>query len=168
MAIVNIKYDSYTSLAVTAWDASFTDGEWWASAVVDNSAASKFFVDILIGGSIKANTSSTGGSIDFYIAGERNTNLFTAGLDTTFVAADTQFTESSEFQERNLLWLGSIPVAATTTADLEFGPWSVGQAIGGAIPKQWRVVVENNSGSALNATETNNQLHYMGVEYEIA
>lgn len=42
------------------------------------------------------------------------------------------------------------------------GPFSVAQAFGGVLPAKWGIVVENKSGAALDATESNHAKFFQG------
>lgn len=167
MATTNIAYGTPTAVAITSADGN-GDGVWCSSALVDNQT--NLFVDALVGGSIQAGTVTAAGTIDFYIAASWDGTDFTAGVD----AGDSDITWGTTGNthvdgEFDLLFLGSVSVDATDDDnDIRFGPFSVAAACGGTMPLEWCVVMENNTGAALNATGTNNHLEYTGIEYTSA
>ena len=48
-----------------------------------------------------------------------------------------------------------------------WGPVSIARAFG-TMPSKWGLVVENNTGAALNATGTNNETQFLGCKYASA
>lgn len=146
-----------TAQTVTLTLTSLADGSWRQSTAVDNS--SNLYLDAHLGGSVQVGTSPTAGNtIDFYIYATYDGTNYTGGASGT----DGAYTADGE--EGLFRWIGSIEVDATSDQDYVFGPWSVGELFGGSLPQKWGVVVENNSGAALNATGTNNETQFLGIK----
>ena len=167
MATSKIAYGTTTAIAITSADGN-GDGIWCSSALVDNS--SNLNIDAIIGGSLQAGTVTADGTIDIYVAGSWDGVEFTAGVD----AGDADITWGTTGNthvngEFDLPLLASISVASTDDDnDIVFGPFSVAQAFGGIMPREFAIVIENNTGVALHATGTNNHLEYTGITYTSA
>lgn len=58
--------------------------------------------------------------------------------------------------------LGRIAVIANATS-YPGGPWSVASAFGGSLPAEWGIIVDNESGAALDSTEGNHLKLYQPV-----
>jgi hypothetical protein len=160
MATLNIAYAS--PAAITATLTSLADGAYRQSAAVDNSV--NLYVDALVGGSVQTGTSPTANTtIRVYAYGQRSDDGdYTAGAS----GSDAAYTADGE--EGLLKLLEIIVVDATSNQDYEWGPVSVAQAFGGILPRKWGLVVLNSTGAALNATGTNNEQKYVGIEYDSA
>lgn len=167
MATSNIAYGTTTAIAVTSAD-SLGDGSWCSSALVDNS--SSLNIDAVVGGSLQIGTPTADGSIDIYVAGSWDGTEFTAGVDAGDAAITWGTTGSTHVNgEFDLPLLASVSVAGTDdNNDVVFGPFSIAQAFGGTMPKEFCIVIENNTGAALHATGTNNHLEYTGITYTSA
>ncbi|HUT11856.1 MAG TPA: hypothetical protein VMY42_15250 [Thermoguttaceae bacterium] len=152
MADLKQKYGDSTTITLTL--ASLADASWRQALAVDN--GSNLFLDALLGGKIKTGTGSAAGDyVDLYVAASADGGT-TFGGDCS--GSDAAYSGESD----NLVHLGrvSTPGAQTT---FEFGPLSIAAAFGGVLPQRWTLVVENRSGSTLDATPANHDLHYMGV-----
>lgn len=159
MATTNIAYS--TAQTVTMTNTSLGNGSWRQSASVDN--GTNLFLDAHLGGSIQTGTTPTaGGTIDIYAYGSYDGTTFTGGAS----GSDAAYTADGE--EGLFPLLLSITVDATSDQDYVFGPISVAQAFGGILPETWGIVIENNTGAALNATGTNNEIQFFGIEYTSA
>ena len=168
MAETKITHTSAgTDIAITSADGN-GDGVWCSSALVDN--ASNVYMDALVNGSIQTGTLAAVGTIDFYVAGSADGVEFTAGVDAGDVDITWGTTGSTHVDgEKDLLFLGSASTAATDDDnDIVFGPFSIADKFGGAMPMEWCIVIENNTGAALHATGTNNHLEYTGITYTSA
>jgi len=145
-----------TTTAMTLTLTSLADGSWRESTVVDN--GTNLFVGAHIGGSVQVGTSPTANSsIDFYLYKDINaaSTAYTGGAS----GSDAAYTADGE--EFCFTKLGSIIVDATSDQDYVFDfelPWKI-------LPRKWGIVVENNTGAALNATGTNNAIVYTGNKF---
>lgn len=168
MAETNITYGTTTAIAITSADGN-GDGVWCSSAIVDN-AVSELNIDVLIGGSFQVGTVTADGTIDLYVAGSWDGVEFTAGCDMGDVDITWGTTGNSHVNgEFDLFHLGSISVDSTDDDnDIVFGPFSIAQAFGGTMPREFAIIIENNTGVALHATGTNNHLEYTGITYTSA
>lgn len=160
MAVLKPKYDAnYDALTLTSL-AGLAIDSWWQSNVIDN--GTDLFMDVLVGGSIQSGTTPTDGtSIDVFTYGAINTSDYGQG------ASGSVGTYTTDGQERNLRYLGTIVVDGTSNQDWEFGPWSVAEAFGGTMPQKWGIILHNRTGAALNATGTNNAIRVHGVQFDI-
>ena len=162
MAVTNVTYAGASGTAITLTLTSLTDGSWRQSAAVDNT--SNLYIDVLVGGSVQVGTSPTAdGTIDIYAYGQYDASgEYTAGAS----GSDAAYTADGE--EGQLKFIASIVVDATSDQDYEWGPYNIAPAFGGVIPQRWGLVVENNTGATLNATGTNNETIYTGIDYTTA
>lgn len=160
MANLTNNYATIATLTMGLTTTPLGDGSWWQSLVVDNTTNK--YLDALLGGSIQVGTSPTdGGTIDIYLYADVDGTLYTGGAS----GADAAYTADGE--EKLLLDFLSIVVDATSDQDYVFGPRSVREVFG-VMPKKWGLVIENNSGAALNATGTNNTLAFYGMTLDSA
>lgn len=161
MATVTLNYAGAAGTAITLTLTSLANGIWRQSASVDNT--SNLYVDALVGGSIQVGTTPTlGGTIDIYAYGQYDASgEYTAGAS----GSDADYTADGE--QYLLKPVATIIVDADSDIDYEWGPTSIAQAFGGIMPQRWGLVVENNTGSTLNATGTNNKTAYTGIKYTV-
>lgn len=162
MATASINYAGAAGTAISITLTSLSDGSWRQSDSVDNTTNK--YLDALIGGSTQTGTSPTAGrTIDIYAYGQYDgSSEFTAGAS----GSDAAYTADGE--ETSLKLIGVVQVDGTSNQDYEWGPFSVAAAFGGLMPQRWGLVVENNTGAALNATGTNNEVVYTGIKYDSA
>jgi hypothetical protein len=76
--------------------------------------------------------------------------------------SDAGITLSAPTNARTIGIMNANAVATTYSA----GPWSVAAAFGGTLPEKWGIIVRNQTGAALDATEGNHAKLYQGVESE--
>ena len=162
MAVTNITYAGAAGTAITLTLTSLTNGSWRQSTAVDNT--SNLYIDALVGGSVQTGTSPTAEStIDIYAYGQYDASgEYTGGAS----GSDSAFTPGGD--EGQLKWITSIVVSATSDVDYEWGPFNIAPLFGGVMPQRWGLVVENNTGATLNATGTNNETAYTGIDYTTA
>lgn len=167
MATHNISYQgSGTSITITL--TSLADGSWRQSAEVDN--GTNKYVDALVGLSVQVGAVAAEGIIDVYAYGSwDNGTSYTGGVGNTDQAITWGTTgNTSVLGYRQLALLSSIVVDGTDdNNDIYAGPWSIAAAFNGIMPENWGIVIQNNTGAALNATGTNNDLSYTGIENDI-
>lgn len=153
---INIAYSTAQTVTITL--TSLADDSWRQSASVDN--GTNLYIDASVGGSIQTGTTPTAdNTISIYAYGTYDGTNFTAGAS----GSDAAYTADGE--ETLFKLLEVITVDATSNQDYVWGPVSVAWAFGGALPETWGVVVHNDSGAALNATGTNNEVQFFGVTY---
>lgn len=162
MAVTNVTYSGAAGTAITLTLSSLANGSWRQSTVVDNT--SNLYIDALVGGSVQTGTSPTAnGTIDIYAYGQYDASgEYTAGAS----GSDGAYTADGE--ESQLKFVTSIIVDGTSDQDYEWGPFNIAPLFGGVMPQRWGLVVENNTGATLNATGTNNETAYTGIDYTTA
>lgn len=159
MATISMNYSTAQTVTITL--TSLGDGAWRQSASVDN--GTNKYIDAHLGGSIQVGTTPTDGTtIDVYAYGTYDGTNFTGGAS----GSDAAYTADGEEDELRLIQV--ITVDATSDQDYVFGPISIAQAFGGVLPETWGIIVENNTGAALNATGTNNEIQFFGIKYDSA
>lgn len=146
--------------AITVTLASLTNGSARASTAIDNSA--NLFLDALVQMKIKTGGASTTavGVVNVYAYG-------TSDGGTTYPEANGGTDGAVTLVvPTNLRLIGQINcVANATTYTSE--PMSVAQAFGGILPQLWGIVVVNNTGGTLDATEGNHLKIYQGVQQQV-
>lgn len=159
MATASMNYAAAGTVTITL--TSLADGSWRQSTAVDNTTNK--YMDALLGGSIQTGTSPTADAlIEVYLYASYDGTNYTGGASGT----DSAYTADGE---ETLFKLAQVIIVdATSDQDYVFGPISVAQAFGGAMPSKWGVVIKNGSGAALNATGTNNEVQFLGVKYDVA
>jgi hypothetical protein len=156
MATISMSYSAAKTVTITMNNKAAN--VWQQSAVVDNTT--DLFVDALLGGSIQAGTTpAVNGQFEIYVYGTFDGTTYTAGCS----GSDAVYTADGE--EDELRFLTTITVDATSDQDYVFGPVSVAQAFGGALPSKWGVVFRNNTSVTTNATGTNNMIKFIGTKY---
>lgn len=153
MATVKASYASSAALTITL--ASLADGSMRQSTAVDNS--SNLYVDALVGGKIKTGASgvSASGYVDLYLAVSHD-----GGTTYSGDASGTDGAYSGE--SGNLIFLARVTADANATT-YEFSGFSIAQACGGSMPQRWVIVVDNQTGAALDSTGSNHAVEYQGV-----
>lgn len=159
MATLSSNYDTADTVTLTL--ASLANGSWRQSTAVVNTT--DLFLDALLGGSVQTGTTPTAnGTIDIYLYASYDGTNYTGGAS----GSDAAYTADGE--ENLFVFVKSIIVDATSDQDYVWGPISVAAAYGGIMPSRWGVVVENNTGSTLNATGSNNETQFIGVKLDSA
>lgn len=154
MAETKVTYASAGTVTITL--TSLANGSWRQSAVVDNT--SNLYLDAHVGGSVQTGTTPTaGGTIDIYVYASYDNTLYTGGAS----GSDAAYTADGE--EGLFRRLETIIVDASSDTDYIWGPTSVAELFGGYLPRKWGIVMENNTGAALNATGTNNEVQFSGI-----
>lgn len=146
--------------AITCTLASLANAAARASTAVDNTGS--LYLDALVQITVKSGASSVSstGVVNIYAYG-------TADGGTTYAegitGTDAGITLTSP---PNLLLIGSINVVANATT-YKSEPFSVAAAFGGVLPDHWGIVIENQSGAALDATEGNHKKVYQGLQMQV-
>jgi len=131
-----------------------------ATGVVQRSASvsmsSQNFVEVIISLIWKSGASSTSAT------GYVSAYLYTSGDDgTTFTAGGN--TDAVYTLKGDELSLGS-PMAAIANATTYSQNWSVVRAFG-TVPRDFGVIIANNSGGTSDTTSGNFVLNYQGIKY---
>ena len=141
--------------AITCTLASLANAAFRQSAAIDNTT--NLFTDALVAVQVKSAASATSatGYVDVYAAG-------TIDGGTTYSGGASGSNAAFTGQLSAAFKLGRIAVIANATT-YNGGPWSVASAFGGSLPQKWAIIVDNESGAALDATEGNHLKLYQGV-----
>lgn len=167
-ATASINYAAKANITITL--ASLGDGGYRESAGLDNTTNK--YMDCLIGGSIRVGTVIADGSISILAYGSHDGGVIMSGgligTDETITWGTTPSTSSVEGFNQ-LKHLATISVDTTDDDnDIEFAGLSLAAAFGGSVPEDWGIVVLNETGVALHATQTNTEIHYQGIKYDSA
>lgn len=143
MATINQLYGT-TNQSITCTITSLGSGSARESTAVVNTA--NLFMDVKLQVKIKTNaagTSATGAVNVFAYATADDGTTYSGGATGT----DAAYTANKD----QLIFLGSIPAVANATTYV--GLFSLSRAFGyGGIPAKWGIVVDNQSGAALDAS----------------
>jgi hypothetical protein len=149
------KYGT-SNQAITVTLGGLTQGSARASTAIDNTT--NVFHDALVsvkvktGAGVAANQKAV--NVYAYATTDGGTN-YTEGATGTDAAITLAVPTNAI-----LLGVISAPTAATVYPG---GPWSVAAAFGGSLPDHWGIIVENQQGQTLDATEGNHTKTYQGV-----
>lgn len=152
MSVTKEQYGSSTAITITL--TSLGDGNCRESAAVDNT--SNLYLDALVYVACKLAAGSPASiqAINIYVyASEDGTNF---GDNAT--GSDAALTMRSP---TNLRLLGTIQTPDSGGVTYKSNPMSVARAFGGSLPRKWGIVVQNNSGLALDSS--GNSASYTGV-----
>lgn len=131
--------------AITCTITSLANAAAQQSTVIDNTSSA--YLDILVFLIVKSHSSSTAAngqvSVYVYASIDGGTN-YTEGASGT----DGAITLTSP---ENVPWIGNINVVANSTT-YKAGPFSIAKAFGGVLPDHVGIIVQNNSGAALDAS----------------
>ena len=156
MAVTTITYASDSAVTLTL--ASLADGAYRQSTVVDNNTNG--YIDVQVSGGITTGTSPTADeNIEIYAYAD-------AGTDYTGGASGTDSAYTAAGDENQFKLIAVIVVNGTSDNEYIWGPVSISQAFGGLTPKEWGIVVRNNSGVALNSTGANHFVNFVGLTLE--
>lgn len=143
MATINQLYGT-TNQSITCTITSLGSGSARESTAVVNTA--NLFMDVKVQVKVKTNaagTSATGAVNVFAYATADNGTTYSGGATGT----DAAYTANKD----QLIFLGSIPAVANATTYV--GLFSLSRAFGyGGIPAKWGIVIDNQSGAALDAS----------------
>ena len=155
MADLEVKYGTKTNLTITV--ASLADGSARESTSVSN--GTNKFQGVQVGGFIQAN--SSGVSATGYV------NVFAYGSvdDGTTNSDAATGTDSAHTLEDNAILLGRVSLNANSQV-AQFGPFSLESVFNGMVPEDWGIIIENQSGAALDSTGGNHEIHYKGLKTE--
>jgi hypothetical protein len=157
MSTVKPKYGT-NNQAITVTLASLAFPNARSSAAIDNT--SNLYLDALVQIKVKTGSGvSANGYVNVYAYG-------TADGGTSYPdGAGTDAAVTLNVARQKLL--GSIPAAASATTYIS-EPMSVAAAFGGVLPDHWGIIIENETGAALDATEGNHAKFYQGTQLQVA
>lgn len=153
MADIKQKFGT-SGVAMTITLASLANAASRESTVADNT--SDLFMDVKLTVQVKTNaagTSATGSVNVFAYASADNGATYSGGA----TGANAAYTNNKDA----LIYLGALPTVANATTYIAM--FNLSRAFGyGGIPGKWGIVVDNQSGAALDATGPHAVL-YQGV-----
>ena len=160
--VTNITYSADTALTWT--DNTITAGSWVNSANFDN--ATLKFVDVLAGGfiGIDSTTAVVGETLDVYVmANYSDTATDIGGARDAAYAFDGLQVPDTDFIVANTTWMTSIGLHATETTDMNYhwGPVGIAQFFGGIMPKDFNILIHNNTSADIDAGDIN----LIGITY---
>lgn len=131
-----------TNQAITCTFATLGGASQRQSAVVSN--ATTLFTDVLVAVNAESPSASLAASpyIDVYAYGSSDASHYSgtcSGSDASYSGPLT-----------TLVKLGRITFTAINQT-YTGGPWSLAMAFGGSLPQQWGIVIDNETGAALQA-----------------
>lgn len=142
MATINQLYGT-TNQSITCTITSLGSGSARESTAVVNTA--NLFMDVKVQVKVKTNAAGTSAT------GAVNVFAYATGDDGTTYSGGATGTDAAYTANKDqLIFLGSIPAVANATTYV--GLFSLSRAFGyGGIPAKWGIVVDNQSGAALDA-----------------
>lgn len=157
MADVKTAYGT-NGQTITCTLASLASGSAREATAIDN--RTNKWLDALVRLNAKTqNSGSISASDPWIYVYAYGTNDDGTTYPDTVTGTDAAITLNTVSQ---LQLLGAIWVGAINTV-YKGGPWSVASAFGGVLPALWGIVVRNNCGTALSATEGDHLKLYQGV-----
>lgn len=152
MADIKIAYGAATAFTMTL--NSLASAAARQSTAVDNS--SNKYLDALVEVTIAFPNSAPGSLSTLYVyayASLDGTNYAegATGTDGAYTFAATTALRS----------IGAIPAIQNTTSGVRYGPFAVAPAFGGILPAKWGIIVNNNGGQNLSAS--NNAAQYREI-----
>lgn len=159
MATINQLFGT-SNQALTLTIASLGNTSARESTAVDNT--SNLFMDVKLAVKVKTNaagTSATGVVNVFAYATADGGTTYSGGATGT----DAAYTNNKDA----LIYLGSLPTIANATTYVSM--FSLSRAFGyGGIPAKWGIVIDNQSGAALDSTAGNHSAVYQGINATVA
>ena len=142
--------------ALTITVASLGSASQRQSTAIDNTT--NLFMDAKVSVKIKTNaagTAATGVVNVFAFASADGGTTYSGGAG----ASDAAFSGNKD----SLIYLGSVPAIANATTYV--GMFNLARAFGyGGIPASWGIVLDNQSGAALDSTAGNHAMLYQGIQ----
>jgi len=162
--ITTITYAADAALTVTAWTTTLAATEKATSAIYNNSSG---YVDVLVGGDIPtAATPIAGNTWDIYVVGEYSDTAtdMNGGIGTAF-GANAEVAEDTAYVKANSTLLTSVSprlVTPGTALTYHWGPIGIAQFFGGIMPKNFMLLLHNNTAAAPSALCT---VNLIGITY---
>jgi len=153
MADLKQKYGSKTNLTITL--ASLADSGARESTVVDN--GTNLFVDVLIGGKLKAGASgvSSTGYVNIWAYGSADDGTL---YDDACTGSDAAHTMNGNAKLLAVLEMNANAEVVEFTVPLS--------RVFNHIPEDWGIIVENKSGATFDTTAGNFEIHYKGLHLQ--
>jgi hypothetical protein len=162
MADLKLKYASPAAITITlaSLATSATKVAGRESTAIDN--GTNLYVDALVSGKITTGTSPTADkTIEIWAYAAHDE---TPTYPDVFDGTDSDETVTSTYVKAGALrLLATLVVANTSDVTYWLAPTSVAQAFGGILPRRWGLFVTHDTGVNLNATGSNHELKYTGV-----
>ncbi len=160
MATINQLFGT-TNQTITLTIASLANASARSSTAVDNTT--NLFMDVKVALKVKTNAAGTSatGAVNVFAYGTADTSgpTYAGGISGT----DASFTGNKD----QLIYLGSLPTIANATTYISV--FSLSRAFGyGGIPAKWGIVIDNQSGAALDSTAGNHSAVYQGINATVA
>src|SRR5262245_9746753 len=149
MADVKQEYGSSTALTIKL--NSLGSGSARESAAVDNTGANKF-LDALVRVSVSVGTVANPKEVRVYVYGSEDGSVYedpATGSDAAITLEDPPVTRIAKV----------IPVP--TSSKVYEAVFPIAVLFGGSMPRKWGIIVDNQSGAALAAS--NNSASYPGI-----
>ena len=166
MTTTKIEYAADAALTVTLWTTTLLAGEYAPSGIFANGTTK--YVDVLVGGGINLNevTPVAGNTLEIYVLGQYSDTAtdMTGGIDARLVTS-TELVANTDFVLANLPLLAVVNIEVTTPATQQiyhWGPVSVAGAFGGTMPKNFMLILRNNTAAPLDALADVNTI---GITY---
>jgi len=156
MSTVKESFDTAANITITL--ASLGSGAARESAAVDNTSSLYLYAMVYL--AIKVGTVSGTKAVNVYGAGSADGTNYTDNA----TGADAAITLSSPTN----LKLIAVIATPTSSATYKYVIGSVAQAFGGVLPAKFSIIVENQTGAALDATEGNHTKQVRGVWASVA
>ena len=145
-------------VALTITLASLGNTSARASTAVDNT--SNLYLDALIAVKIKSGASGTAatGVVNVYAYGTVDGGTtYTEGATGTDAAITLTVPTNARL-------IGVLNVVANATTYI--GTYSLAEAFGGIAPQKWGIIIDNESGAALDSTAGNLFVEYQGIQVQ--
>jgi len=153
MATTTTKIAYAAAASITCDIASKTSTQGQRSAVIDNS--SNLYDDALVLVSVKIGTFTAGGYIAVYA-------YASADDGTTYETGGSTNAAYNTINGGEKLLGVIIPTSSTTT---NTGVFTVAQAYGGVMPRNWGIIIWQSNCGTLSSTESDHTKKYQGVTY---
>jgi hypothetical protein len=166
MTVLTQTYGAAIAIPITY--ASLANGGYRMSDIVDNAGANNY-IDAIVNALVRVGTLGATGYLALYAYGTADGAEYTAGLNNAADATITWGTtgRSGLLSYQALPVLGTVPTDATDDDDyVTMGPYSIRDIFGGVMPRKWGIVLLNQTGATLQATQTDSFLKYSGIKYD--
>jgi hypothetical protein len=151
--------DNQTITITLASLANSSGGSAQQSSEIDNTA--NLYLDALVLLSIKTGSGGlTTGTINVYAFGSVDSSQGSPHRTEGAGASNNGITLTTP---PNARLIGIINAPASSAVTYNGGPFSVAAAFGGILPEKWGIIVQNQTGTAFDATAGNHFAAYQGI-----
>lgn len=164
MTTTRIAYDASAVITITLASLTSSAGFSGAREAAAVSNASNLYDDVLVSGKITVGTSPAANSqILVYIASAiDDTPTWPDGV----TGADAAYTIPSLGQGQGFLRLGAVLNVDSASSNIAYAfSFPVAQMFGGIMPRNWTLIVTQNTATGLHATGGNHVIKYQGITY---